>query len=723
MNKRTKKMLSSLVSVMLVVSAVTANGTVALAGDSSKTEIHEENVLNTTESEAVDTQSHEHEYIVGKCECGDILEAYKWYYNSSNKTEYEIGSAEQLSAFSQIVNSGVDSFYGKTIKLTSDIDLSSIEMWSSIGGWVYSFRGIFDGQNHVISNMKIDWSGVSEGLLYTYEGLFGHIDNGGVLKNFTLYGEMNSGDCSGRYVGGVCGRVSKGASILNVTSHINITAPKAFVVGGIAGGIGETGAIQGAVYSKNAKVENCVNYGNVLGCNEGIGGVVGYSEGEITGCANFGTVVNGDDNPYTGFNIYGTGGIVGISKNLSVLENCYNVGNIVYNNKNAVGGIIGYQSKNSTTRNCYNVAKLDIFDNNGTAYDNCNSGIGLNEGIAENIYALSDTKGVNENDPVSNGYQGTSTNCGYKEADEMKSDTFVELLGDAFTKDTENINNGYPILKGLKKQGNIVEDNQKNGWVQDNDSWFYYENGKMVTGWKQIGSAYYYLYEDGHMASDEWIGDYYVNADGVWQQNLVPAKWMISDGKWWYRNEDGTYPSNCWKMIEGKWYHFDASGYMETGWLQLGNEWYYLGESGNMQTGWILIRNCYYYMNAAGVMQTGWLRLDGCWYYLNASGAMQTGWIYVNRTWYYGDPETGALLEEEWLEDTYYFHAGGSMAVGWALIDEVYYYFNVSGVKQTSTWVENYYVKEDGTMATDEWVDNDRYYVDSDGVWMPNKTK
>ena len=36
----------------------------------------------------------------------------------------------------------------------------------------------------------------------------------------------------------------------------------------------------------------------------------------------------------------------------------------------------------------------------------------------------------------------------------------------------------------------------------------------------------------------------------------------------------------------------------------------------------------------------------------------------------------------------------------------------------TSQWIGAYYVKEDGTMARSEWVDNGRYYVDENGVWV-----
>ncbi len=36
----------------------------------------------------------------------------------------------------------------------------------------------------------------------------------------------------------------------------------------------------------------------------------------------------------------------------------------------------------------------------------------------------------------------------------------------------------------------------------------------------------------------------------------------------------------------------------------------------------------------------------------------------------------------------------------------------------TSQWIGAYYVKEDGTMARSEWVDENKYYVDENGVWF-----
>ena len=59
-------------------------------------------------------------------------------------------------------------------------------------------------------------------------------------------------------------------------------------------------------------------------------------------------------------------------------------------------------------------------------------------------------------------------------------------------------------------------------WQQINGLWYYFdERGYMVTGWFQSPASGYWYYldpENGSMATNRYIGSYYVNADGVWVQ-------------------------------------------------------------------------------------------------------------------------------------------------------------------------------------------------------------
>lgn len=40
------------------------------------------------------------------------------------------------------------------------------------------------------------------------------------------------------------------------------------------------------------------------------------------------------------------------------------------------------------------------------------------------------------------------------------------------------------------------------------------------------------------------------------------GEWRQKDNKWWYQNDDGSYPYGAWKEVDGKLYYFDESGYM-----------------------------------------------------------------------------------------------------------------------------------------------------------------
>lgn len=110
----------------------------------------------------------------------------------------------------------------------------------------------------------------------------------------------------------------------------------------------------------------------------------------------------------------------------------------------------------------------------------------------------------------------------------------------------------------------------------------------------------------------------YATSSGTWIQ--------ASDGRWWYRYDDGTYPSNGWAYINGYWYYFDADGWMLTGWLTVGGKTYYLGTNGAMAIGWRQIGSYWYYFWSGGSMATGWQYLaysDGnAWFYFYSSGRM-----------------------------------------------------------------------------------------------------
>lgn len=73
-------------------------------------------------------------------------------------------------------------------------------------------------------------------------------------------------------------------------------------------------------------------------------------------------------------------------------------------------------------------------------------------------------------------------------------------------------------------------------WKKDNIGWYYQDNNSYYTGWKLIDNNWYYFYSDGYMATNDKIGDYFVNSTGAWTNEITAdeARELIC-------NEDGNY--------------------------------------------------------------------------------------------------------------------------------------------------------------------------------------
>ena len=158
-----------------------------------------------------------------------------------SETEYAINSLTGFKAFAASVNNGT-TYNGATVKLEADIDLQS-EPWTPIGmnaDKPEKFQGTFDGQNHTISNLKVN---TAKG--YTAAGLFGALN--GTAKNFTI----------------------DGASV----SHISTGAATDNGIAVVAGSIYGTGNIEG-VTVLNATVNG----------NRYVGAIAGYVYGNIKNC-------------------------------------------------------------------------------------------------------------------------------------------------------------------------------------------------------------------------------------------------------------------------------------------------------------------------------------------------------------------------------------------------------------------------------------------------------
>jgi len=124
----------------------------------------------------------------------------------------------------------------------------------------------------------------------------------------------------------------------------------------------------------------------------------------------------------------------------------------------------------------------------------------------------------------------------------------------------------------------------------------------------------------------------------VKEENKVLDPWVENeDGTWCYLKEDGSKATGWVQSISSKlWYYMNADGIMVSNcWIKDNNKWYHFNENGAMQTGWTYIDKEWYYLESSGAMKTGWINDRGTWYYCSESGEMLHN-TFVNG-YYLGD--------------------------------------------------------------------------------------
>ena len=274
---------------------------------------------------------------------------------------------------------------------------------------------------------------------------------------------------------------------------------------------------------------------------------------------------------------------------------------------------------------------------------------------------------------------------------------------------------------------------QKQGWVQSGGAWYFYHQGQIVrNAW--VGS--YWLGADGKMATSSWVdgGRYYVGANGVWDKNakkpeapkpVEKKQGWVKEGNAWYYFENGSVARNKWI---GSTYWVGADGKMATSsWVDNGR--YYVGENGvwdknakkpeapkpvEKKQGWVKEGNAWYFYYQGQVTKNAWVGS----YWLGADGKMATNAWVDNGRYYVGanglwdknakKPEETKPVEKK---------------QGWKKEDNAWYYYD-NGEVARNKWIgDTYWVGKDGKMVTENWVDNNRFYVDKTGKKDPSIKK
>ena len=197
-------------------------------------------------------------------------------------------------------------------------------------------------------------------------------------------------------------------------------------------------------------------------------------------------------------------------------------------------------------------------------------------------------------------------------------------------------------------------------------------------GWVKTGNAWYFYNQNGTLARNAWAGNYWLGADG----RMVTNAW-VDNGRY-YVDGNGAWVKGAHRQAEVK----------KQGWVQNGSVWNYYYQGNIVRNSWV---GSYWLGNDGRMATSSWV--DGGRYYVGENGVCdktvkkqetpkpevkKNGWIKEGSAWYYY--ENGELVRNKWISGKYWLGA-------------------------------------DGRMATSSWVDNGRYYVDSNGVWVKDAKK
>ena len=253
----------------------------------------------------------------------------------TGENPYQISTPAQLAKLAGLVNAGNASYNAAHYQLMNDLDLSGYatgEGWVPIGTYSNPFGGSFDGNGNEITNLTINRDTAE------YQGLFGFIGGGGVVKSLGL-------------------------------TDISINGKQ--MVGGIAG------------FMDTATLQNCYTMGNVTALGF-VGGVVGYVDKSST-----------VEYCYSTCEIKSTGssadqclgGVASLIRMGSQMRNCYSTGDISQTSadkKGTAGGVVGSVAGGSV-QDCYSTGDVSGASIAGGVAGGISSG--LTPGVVKNCYS------------------------------------------------------------------------------------------------------------------------------------------------------------------------------------------------------------------------------------------------------------------------------------------------------------------------------------------------
>ena len=317
---------------------------------------------------------------------------------------YQIGTAEQLKRFRDIVNgeNGQTPNRGACAVLTNDIVLNDGTFaedgnytpgpsvaatpteWTFIGrDYEEAYSGTFDGAGHTIQGVYCNDQ------IKGRAGLFGYV-NGATIKDIKVTGYIKTYGLAG----GIAAFIRGGTSITDCVNAATVIA------GDTRGYSPSAGGIVGCSERKQQnQITDCINTGTVKvivpdGDYSSAGGILGQAVNStlISNCSNFGPISGGRLENATSKISY-VGGIAG-RITLTTVSDCYNAGVVTdtANPEPTLGGIVGILDGTTSLVNSYNVGSVTATSTTATLGGVAGSVSRYNNTIT-NCYYLTDTAG------------------------------------------------------------------------------------------------------------------------------------------------------------------------------------------------------------------------------------------------------------------------------------------------------------------------------------------
>ncbi|UCC97431.1 MAG: hypothetical protein JSW66_16500 [Phycisphaerales bacterium] len=310
----------------------------------------------------------------------------------TESSPYLIRNPEQLNSIG-----AARSDWNRHFKLVADIDLSAYPgtAYNMIGTeMLESFSGVFDGNDHTISNLNM--TSTRE----RYIGLFGYVS--GQIKDLELVNPRIF--AQGINVGALAGFLDSGTITRCCAKGVDVTGDDN--IGGLVG-------------HSTGRIFDCYSTGKVSG-DWYIGGLIGLVTDSTVNASFSKAHVSGNGN---------VGGLAGkTGDETSVLSDCYATGNV--NGGTYVGGLVG-QVERGRAYKCYSVGRV-------SGNQNVGGFTGFIRVLGDAVYCFWDMQ--------TSGQSTSAGGTGKTTAEMQTISTFTDAAWDFWNTWTMCEGTNYPVL-------------------------------------------------------------------------------------------------------------------------------------------------------------------------------------------------------------------------------------------------------------------------------------